>query len=91
MPSEKLKLIKSTPQVSIPIAEANRNFTKLGDIHKELFDAFRDIDRQDFFSKRTSLLVMSELFIKGSRFTIRASYPHMRLSLVVPSLKENAR
>ena len=32
-------------KVSIPIAEANRNFTKLGDIHKELHDAFRSIDR----------------------------------------------
>jgi hypothetical protein len=32
-------------KASIPIAEANRNFTKLGDIHKELHDAFRNIDR----------------------------------------------
>ena len=32
-------------KVSIPIAEANRSFTKLGDIHKELYDAFRSIDR----------------------------------------------
>jgi len=32
-------------KVSIPIAEANRSFTKLGDIHKELYEAFRSIDR----------------------------------------------
>ena len=32
-------------QVSIPIAEAQRNFKKLTDIHKDLFDAFSNIDR----------------------------------------------
>ena len=31
--------------MSIPIAEAARNFKKLTDIHKDLYDAFTNIDR----------------------------------------------
>lgn len=39
------EIVNEVYKAGLPIAEANRNFKKLAEIHKDLHEAFRNINR----------------------------------------------